>query len=1144
MAISSYLRECGYELGGLLPKVYLVHKNALKLSKKAKGLEVSVVSRNDGDIYCVEGQLCTYKQDETYNGKYRFNSTLELTINELYREPFLYGLRTLRTNEYYIIIEDKKGVQYLINPELYTKMSYEYSFSDTSGNNNHIIITYNNLSNYPLLIFEENISDNKSLLNKQCEYNYGQVYELLMFDHKDLKVKDDGVKVDEMYIENVDDICEIDFMKESFSLTETYDGKTFIASLAFNIPLNDQYGWAYRLLEFKDNKYAAILRTTNDNYIIVGVERGLFPSYTIETSEDDNVPNMVKVVFEQRSQYPILYTDEITQYRWVESEPLCFGFDRYQMLVKEKSEDWGETWVVVDPIVKKKGKIIETDSEACKEYQWVEDGEYCDIDNITYIKWENVDGFICEGGNKYHKTRRYVSEDGKSFSPSDEYGRGELIEEDSKECQYVAVRWVEDDYECYEVNEEYTRWIENEEVCSGVTLYQGQYEEVSSNGIAYYESGEERLGDVIRDNCCACGYREEDWRDEGLICGKDIPNINIISYEGDWERKGNQFDFKGYKEEWPDSLKVYFSTKEKIGLRLIVNSTKYSLVVNKIDSTGNVGSTKYAPRETPYTVIIEVGDANEHFILFHWEKTLYTSTADTFNTYITFLDSSEIYEPTTKYSEQSKHLICDDGVDVVDETTGDIEYTVQETECCECGWTGLTWVFNDEYICGSEIENGIKSYISFTDIDTETPFRTVRIDATDPGTSGYYFIRLSTSPNSTGSNQSYSICPDEGKIWDGGSSKAITAQTHIEGKIYEYTFSRDMYLATNQETYSPLHQVSAYSDRYDHTSKYEIWREAKVCDVSDFTGDIEYRNGIPSCDCGYIDVIYKTEEGYIELTRRQHSNGVYIDTEVAGASDELYSYRANITYSGNSCLGDEIVWSMVSYEITQEYKEEVVNEEYQVPLLFRVIDNYGAEIGYFDVQGNIYNYKYSSWGVLTSLENGIKYETYGGGATIIFPKYSVDAVSYKNVGGYCNDNNYTKYVNLKPYTEQSTSYSLLYDGELALPQDNDATIRLWASTTCNVRGEFYFNVIDDRLFDANFITTYEVINDKRIALNRVLSGYQYRNVIMPYDANDENTYIVENDERYYKVKEQFSLNGNDYFDYVNIIYFKGDKIDN
>lgn len=740
MAISSYLRECGYELGGLLPKIYLVHKNALKLSKKAKGLEVSVVSRNDGDIYCVEGQLCTYKQEETYNGKYRFNSTLELTINELYREPFLYGLRTLRTNEYYIIIEDKKGVQYLINPELYTKMSYEYSFSDTSGNNNHIIITYNNLSNYPLLIFEENISDNKSLLNKQCEYNYGQAYELLMFDHKDLKVKDDGVKVDEMYIENVDDICEIDFMKESFSLTESYDGKTFITSLAFNIPLNDQYGWVYRLLEFKDNKYAAILRTTNDNYIIVGVERGLFPSYTIETSEDDNVPNMVKVVFEQRSQYPILYTDEITQYRWVESEPLCFGFDRYQMLVKEKSEDWGETWVVVDPIVKKKGKIIESDSEACKEYQWVEDGEYCDIDNITYIKWENVDGFICEGGNKYHKTRRYVSEDGKSFSPSDEYGRGELIEEDSKECQYVAVRWIDDgNYECYEVNEEYTRWIDNEEICSGVTLYQGQYEEISSNGIAYYESGEERLGDVIRDNCCACGYREEDWKDDGYICGKDISFSsfmlgNIVKYEsfpesgnGVWGREENTFltTLTSYSQSLSTSrIRVYFIglNELKINYTQDWDSIRYGLRIGKVDSSfyGRTEDEYVRPSADEGSIIIPVGDNGYHFI-----DIVYGDFLDDIYTYLNGSIKCSVtfpypyYEqsvvPTTKYLKRKKHLVCNDSVDVVDEPQEEYHLIPYEEECYECGSITYMWKLEDT-VCYNALPEGIE--ISEEEIET------------------------------------------------------------------------------------------------------------------------------------------------------------------------------------------------------------------------------------------------------------------------------------------------------------------------------------------------------------------------------------------------------------------------------------------
>ena len=77
-------------------------------------------------------------------------------------------------------------------------------------------------------------------------------------------------------------------------------------------------------------------------------------SYTIETSEDDSTPNVVKIKLEQRSQYPILYTDELTQYRWVESDTMCFGFDRYQMLIKETSVDWGNTWVEVEPIVKKK----------------------------------------------------------------------------------------------------------------------------------------------------------------------------------------------------------------------------------------------------------------------------------------------------------------------------------------------------------------------------------------------------------------------------------------------------------------------------------------------------------------------------------------------------------------------------------------------------------------------------------------------------------------------------------------------------------------------------------------------------------------------------------------------------------------------
>lgn len=95
------------------------------------------------------------------------------------------------------------------------------------------------------------------------------------------------------------------------------------------------------------------------------------------------------------------------------------------------------------------------------------------------------------------------------------------------------------------------------------------------------------------------------------------------------------------------------------------------------------------------------------------------------------------------------------------------------------------------------------------DTDRSLSMQTFRIDATDPQTSGHYFITFSATPNFDGTNASitkFSICPDEGVIYDNGSRKAITAQTHIEGNVYEYTFSVPVYFAGAEEN-APLSQV-------------------------------------------------------------------------------------------------------------------------------------------------------------------------------------------------------------------------------------------------------------------------------------------------------------------------------------------------
>lgn len=860
MAVSSYLRECGYELGGLLPKIYLIHKNALKLSFKAKGIEVSVSNNKDGDIYVLEGSMVQYKQEETYNGKYRFTSTLEITINEQYKEPFFYGLRTLRTNQYYIIIEDKKGIQYLINPELYTKMTYEYSFGDGEGAINNVVINYNNLSNYPLLIFNENISNSKSFFGSECVYNYGQAIELLLFDHKDLKIKDDGVKAESMYIEDVNMIKRVEYMKESLTLSEAYDGTGFTTTLSFSIPLDDKYGWAYRLLEFQDNKYSCIIQTTNDNYIIGGIERGLFPSFSVETSEEDSIPNIVNVKMEQRSQYPLLWTDELSQYRWTEVEPLCFGYDKYQMLVKEKSTDWGETWIRTD--VKKKGNVICYDCEDCKEYQWEEDGTICGELTQTTIEWVNTDEFLCENGNKYHKTQQKI--DGVL---QEVYGFGELIEENSEDCRYIAVKWVDDGYNCYEVNEDLNeRGDKVGEECSGTTLMNKYSELVTHNGEDYFESGE-FFYDEERTNCCACGYREEEWRTNGYICGKDMEEEQYL------------ITSKDLKGGWW-TLRFQGVPKVMLNVGFVGNNTNNLLYIGQMDrnleKVYNTALNQYfwhnvyvSSWSINQNFTFDIGDENEHYIQFYIDSN-YSYTPPT--AYIRLYGFVDEY---SQYQKHYKYLICDDGVDVVAEQTDELNYLLYEEKSCNCGWTGLTWVFNDEYICGSELfsysitsvsGDWIREGNTFTsntighsqltieriNFYVKTPTDIVlNIDQSSENYYDYLIVSNIDKPVSSSPSSSNNYASWQNKTTGSVTIPATTIGEHFIELMYKKDGSTSSYRDNVIVTFNSV---------YDENSKYEIWRETHLCDVSDFTGNVEYRNPQLSYDCGWVSYQWRVEE--------------------------------------------------------------------------------------------------------------------------------------------------------------------------------------------------------------------------------------------------------------------------------------------
>lgn len=152
-------------------------------------------------------------------------------------------------------------------------------------------------------------------------------------------------------------------------------------------------------------------------------------------------------------------------------------------------------------------------------------------------------------------------------------------------------------------------------------------------------------------------------------------------------------------------------------------------------------------------------------------------------------------------------------------------------------------------------QGGQEEWVTLTkDTSRSIKMQTFKIDTTTTPTSspesGYYFITFSKEPNYPGENAdltNFSICIDENSIYDDYSRKHITEQTHIEGNVYEYTFSVPVYFAggernallsqvqyktTSEDTPdTPVEEVSPY----DITAKFDVnstTSPTKVCNIT------------------------------------------------------------------------------------------------------------------------------------------------------------------------------------------------------------------------------------------------------------------------------------------------------------------------
>lgn len=383
--------SCNYKIGRLKNFVYLVRD----LVYNTAGYKVYLTS---GYIYKLNANLVTFTETESFAGRYRFNTTVNVTLDNTFNDDII------RANKFKIIVEGQNGMQFLVSPEF--DVSYTSDLTITNDNVENIL-TFNTQSNIPTRILWDKVIENVSL-NGECGYS--------------------ELGINKLSIGRNNEYSEIDYLTAQYS--RVYNGDSERIQVSFTYPVEDN-DWHYELIEFPDNKWDIQVET---NQRIIN-EYQLFPQYTRQTLEEGTDKFTITLTKVNGGDLLNLNLGDGSVIRWVlTGEIVCGGFNKHYQEKQQRIVDG--SWV--DTGIFRLGQIYEANSEECgyteKEYRWVVTSNY-----------------MCNGTNKHQEQKQQVLTEGV-WRDTGVFRAGELIEVDSTDC-YGKVEWklVGGQYICYPV---------------------------------------------------------------------------------------------------------------------------------------------------------------------------------------------------------------------------------------------------------------------------------------------------------------------------------------------------------------------------------------------------------------------------------------------------------------------------------------------------------------------------------------------------------------------------------------------------------------------------------------------------------------------------------------------------------------------
>ena len=274
MSVSTYTPTNQYRLNKLAKVVYLIDENAMKSIQIDNG--AAYITGSLQPPLALKVYAINLSDTDALDERYAFTHQLSFSVNGYANYKDFQG-------RYYAIVKSLDGGYWMLNPMMPAKVTYTYTLDIGSEHTDFVMST---VSNYPTMA----VHGLGEVTPYECGYNYCKLESLKLNDKKYVTLSGNVVKYT-----NAGGFRTIDFDKNSCVLTETFDGDNIQHNITFNIKFSTyKDSWHINLLEFVDNKYAAIVNTSCGNHILTGFHFGLQPRFTVSAT-DDNTPDNIKI---------------------------------------------------------------------------------------------------------------------------------------------------------------------------------------------------------------------------------------------------------------------------------------------------------------------------------------------------------------------------------------------------------------------------------------------------------------------------------------------------------------------------------------------------------------------------------------------------------------------------------------------------------------------------------------------------------------------------------------------------------------------------------------------------------------------------------------------------------------------------------